>query len=162
MRYKGRASRRITGRGAYFGQKAGELVGRLTGFTGLGRLGSDLEDRVLRHYKGKGAYKSNALMNPTKRSARTRASSGGGADCPTVTFTNREYVRDITGSTTFKIDNWLINPGIAQQFPWLSQIALNYEEFEFEQLIYTYKSLTPSVSVGTPHTTWGSGYGSHL
>lgn len=61
----------------------------------------------------------------------------------TITFSHREYVRDIYAPLTslaFSVQNWALNPGIALSFPWLSQIASNFEEYQFIQLIWTFKS----------------------
>jgi len=60
--------------------------------------------------------------------------------------THREYVQDIYGaaSGTFTIATGLsqapINPGLSSLFPWLSQIAANFENYRFLGLIFEYKS----------------------
>ena len=92
---------------------------------------------------GIGAYetKSNALVN-------------GGGDSVVPTFTpssdddsvvvsSSEFVTDIYAPATagaFQIQQFALNPGVALTFPWLSQIAANYEEYEFAQLLFTYKT----------------------
>jgi len=61
----------------------------------------------------------------------------------TITFSHREYVRDIyapTSSKAFEIQSWALNPGVTLSFPWLSQIASNFEDYQFIQLIFTFKS----------------------
>lgn len=60
-----------------------------------------------------------------------------------VTISNVEYVRDIyaPGSVQpFSVSTLSINPGLPVAFPWLSQVAANYQEFELVQCIYTFKS----------------------
>lgn len=45
------------------------------------------------------------------------------------------------------VDNIPLNPGLLNSFPWLSQVAANYEEYEFMQLAVTFKStINPSIA----------------
>lgn len=69
-------------------------------------------------------------------------------------FTRTEWIADIfapsalgMGSTSFSLQTFKINPGIEESFPWLSQVAQNYEEYELHQLAYSFQStVTDSVS----------------
>lgn len=64
-------------------------------------------------------------------------------DSNSVTISNVEYVKDIYApgsSTPFSIQTMSLNPGLPTAFPWLSQIAANYQEYELLQCIYTYKT----------------------
>lgn len=64
-------------------------------------------------------------------------------DSNSVTISNVEYVKDIyaPGSVIpFSISTMSLNPGLPTAFPWLSQIAANYQEYELLQCIYTYKT----------------------
>lgn len=67
-----------------------------------------------------------------------------GPSTDSVTITNREYIRDVYCPLTLNafqvVDSLSLNPGLSDTFPWLSQVAINYEEFEFLQLIVTFKS----------------------
>jgi Viral coat protein (S domain) len=63
----------------------------------------------------------------------------------TLCISNREFISDFSppansGSFYTPISG-AINPGLGTLFPWLSQIALYYEEYEFEQLIFEFKSM---------------------
>ena len=54
---------------------------------------------------------------------------------------------------TFFSMKYDINPGLAKTFPWLSQIAGNYEEYEFKTLKFVYKSdLTHIQTTGSSGT----------
>lgn len=59
---------------------------------------------------------------------------------------NREYIMDIGSGdntpTSFKIDGLNLNPGVSTTFPWLSQIARNFEEYRFSGLVFEYKTLS--------------------
>jgi len=97
-------------------------------------------------YDGRGSY-SNVMMSGSTKSVPEVTSSGdeSGAIC----ISHREYVGDIFGPATtgvFDVIAFPLNPGLEQSFPWLSQLAANYEEYEFIQLIYELKSSIQDVN----------------
>jgi len=123
-----------------------------------GNLGGELTDGAL---TGNGAYriKKNSLMNSMTMSG----------DVPTVQNTalgegtvisHREFVKDITcGSfsapdtvSDFTIEDYNINPGNNQLFPWLATVANNYQEYEFTGMIVELKTTSSNTS-----TTLGIG-----
>lgn len=56
---------------------------------------------------------------------------------------HREYVTDISnvaGSTAFQLLAFACNPGISTTFPWLSQIAENYQEYEVIGMCFEFVS----------------------
>jgi hypothetical protein len=55
-----------------------------------------------------------------------------------VIVTHREFVREITGSTTFSSQTFDICPTNEEAFPWLRIIALAYEQYEFLGLLACY------------------------
>jgi len=60
-----------------------------------------------------------------------------------LTISHTEYVQDIYGldaGETFHVTALRLNPGLHQTFPWLSQIAANYEEYELIQLLFQFES----------------------
>jgi hypothetical protein len=69
-------------------------------------------------------------------------------------ITHREFLRDITGSTTFALNHLPINPGIPGTFPWLAAIARNFEQYHFERLVFTYRS-TSATAVSSTNTALG-------
>jgi hypothetical protein len=68
-----------------------------------------------------------------------------------IVIRHSEYVRDIfvQGSNVvpFVVQTLQLNPGLPQAFPWLSQLAANYEEYSLVQCIYTFKSTIQQVAV---------------
>jgi len=93
---------------------------------------------VASNYMGRGAYKANGLIT-------------GGAD----TMPRMQHVNDETGSlmvshrerlmdvfapadSGFHQDVFTVSPGIEKTFPWLSQIAANYEDYEMVQCVFEY------------------------
>lgn len=107
-------------------------------------------------YTGDGAYQSNDLVTEPGPSSSIPEFSSSADETGALTISHKEYVRDVYGnelvrsSTTatvpFTNATFQLNPGLESSFPWLSQIAANYEEYEFKQLIYTYKSIVADVS----------------
>jgi len=69
-----------------------------------------------------------------------------------VTVSRREYVQDIFApavGVAFFNQTLPLNPGLEHTFPWLSQIAQNYEEYQFEQLIFHYRSTVTDIGNST-------------
>lgn len=61
----------------------------------------------------------------------------------TVVISHKEYITDLfgpAGAGTFQNTVYSINPGVERTFPWLSQVAANYEEYTLRQCIFTFRS----------------------
>lgn len=99
--------------------------------------------------RGSGSYNLNSLI---QGSSVQVPQMQGSDEIGTIVVTHKEFLGTISGSTNFENVGFSINPGLATSFPWLSQIAANYEEYSFEQLVYCYTSLlsetTSTGSVG--------------
>lgn len=91
----------------------------------------------------------NSLMKGTGMSSY----SSFGGDCAGMVLEHREFIADLsTGlvvpddpdASTFPFNIQVIemNPGIIASFPWLAQIALNYEEYQFMGLVIEFVSTT--------------------
>jgi len=57
-----------------------------------------------------------------------------------VIFRHRELICDINESVLFTINTFQLNPGLSTTFPFLSNIAQNFQEYHFNGLIFEYKS----------------------
>lgn len=69
--------------------------------------------------------------------------SASGGEMGTIQITHREYVADVFGPDTagvFQNLTYGINPALPETFPWLSQVAANYEEYTIKQLIFTFRT----------------------
>ena len=63
---------------------------------------------------------------------------------------HKEYLGDIYAAgvansgipTPFINSSYSLNPALQYTFPWLSQIAQNYESYQFEELIFSFESTT--------------------
>jgi hypothetical protein len=139
----------FTGRGAYFGAQAGGYLGHglasLAGASSRGRefgrqLGSTLGDYGEDVLMGRGAYHTNQLINP-KRSLRPVVSASN--ESGDITISHREFIAAITPtSAAFQTQYFqALNPGLSGFAPWLSQLAEYFEEYEFVQCVFEFKSL---------------------
>lgn len=103
-------------------------------------------------YTGYGKYSParNALISGSKSTNNVVPSFRRPTDNETTTISRREYVSEIYGPplgtngnpAPFVIQKYSINPGLERTFPWLSQLAQNFEEYELLQCIFTFKSTT--------------------
>lgn len=65
---------------------------------------------------------------------------------------HKELLQSITGSVAFNgsVDTtYQLNPGIQDCFPWLANIAQNYEQYVFNKLSWEYVPRCPSNTAGT-------------
>lgn len=156
----------FTGKGLYLGSSFGgqgnyfrrmmrrQMHRTMAGQTPLGQLGKRLGRTAIRRAEG-------ALMASGNGSYDISANNlvaGGGLSVPTfathsdetgsLVIKHEEYVKDIYGVPwsggsvvePFVNDAIGLNPGLSSSFPWLSQIAANYEEYEFLQLMFCFKT----------------------
>jgi hypothetical protein len=54
----------------------------------------------------------------------------------------REYIGDVSMTNAFTTSYYLLNPVNATTFPWLSKLAVNFEQFKFLGLTFGFRSLT--------------------
>jgi len=109
--------------GSVLGSSAGNLISRITGF---------------------GDYRVNRNSIAAGNSVPTFMMSGDG-----MHICHREFLADITGATAFTNLSLPINPGMPQTFPWLSQVAQNFEEYDFHGLVFEYRPSSGSAVSNT-------------
>jgi len=165
-RLKGRGiyTGNFAGQGNYFNRMMRRQMNKtFSGSTPLGALGKKIGRRALGAVEGivtgQGEYDLNGDAPVSNNLV-----AGGGLSVPTfstqsdetgsLTIQHSEYVKDIYGVPwtsnppgtpntivqPFKNDPMALNPGLASTFPWLSQIAANYEEYEIQQLMFCFKT----------------------
>lgn len=161
--YRKPATRRVYGRGAYSTSKPkysgiGKTIGSKLGGM-LGKLG----EMAVRSVMGLGSYEDvqmpknipekNVLMNELVRGP---PSVHNGSDRTNV-IRNKEFICNIvTGAAnTFNLQSFSINPGIQSTFPWLSQVAANYQQYEWEGLLFEFRS-TSADSLNSTNTALGT------
>nr|QKV51198.1 putative capsid protein [Crucivirus sp.] len=183
----------ITGRGGYWGDKFGEgasaawkslkratpegtfgRLGRAAGGAMFGKPGATVGSWLgggVSDILGFGDYavKRNDLMMLDE-----------GVPVPTfqnmndgVIVCHREYIGDVTQSTNFVNNQFIIQPGDSTTFPWLNQIAHQFEQYEILGMIFQYRSTASdfgttsnmamgSVIMATEYDTVDAAYGSKL
>lgn len=152
---RAQAKKALTGKGAYSmytGSGAYSLGGTIGGFIGkqlgnkkLGRTAG----RAIGKYIGSGDY-YNQLFPSMSGETAPQFQTASGED-GAMTICHREYVGNIYGDTSadFTNQNWHINPGLERTFPWLSQLAQNYDEYIFHQLVFDYESCVTDQGVAS-------------
>lgn len=86
----------------------------------------------------------NNLVNPGAHSTRTNATIRSvGDETGDLVFSHNEYLKDITslGPQFHTMERLEINPGLVKSFPVLSSFAALFEEYDFVQLVFHFKSL---------------------
>lgn len=148
----------VAGRGAYSFAKGARgfrrgmaQLGKVAGPQIRGALSSRIASGIRGSglYSGRGAYTANNLVNGGRPSMEYVSAND---ETQTLIISHREYLQDIFGASTagFTCESWNLNPGLTENFPWLSQIAMNYEEYEFIQLVYDFQStVDPSATNNT-------------
>lgn len=130
-----------------FGQ-LGHKLGNLAG-SGLSRFA----DTIF----GEGAYRmkgGNTLWDTTSQVPIMHGTANQ------IRIRNREYLGDLISSSSagsVQVAQFVCNPGYVSSFPWLSQIAAEFQEYHFDGLVYTLHS-TSGTAVNSTNTalgTWG-------
>lgn len=105
-------------------------------------------------YTGRGSYsnetQSNVLLSDSSSKGNGVPSfQSVGDETGALVITHSEYITDVFGlpdGEEFQNTAYSINPGLNRMFPFLSQIAANFEEYELGQMVVTYKpKLNPNL-----------------
>lgn len=158
----GYKKRKYSGRGMYTGRLEGQgLYGLAPAAMYAGGQAIDYAVKnpkatrkffgtIGRKLRGRGEYeKSNELMASSTSSPPMFQSAGDEAGA--LIISHREYVGDIFAPPTATVDDFTVqsfplNPGLEQTFPWLSQIAQNYEEYEMKQCVFEFVSTVQDIN----------------
>lgn len=102
-----------------------------------GRYLGGLAHAAFKKITGHGDYKisSNSIVTgklPPSFGSRGRA----------MTIQHREYIGDVFGSTSFAIQSFPVNAGLPTTFPWLSQVAANFEQYCIRGMLFEFKSMS--------------------
>lgn len=143
---------RYRGAGSALGAAIGSAVGGAPGTAigaALGAAGADL----IKSVTGFGDYKVsyNTILFPDQvPQFREKGRS--------VIVNHREYIQDITSSSVagaFNINSFIINPGDPATFPWLNNLAEQFEEYRVHGMIFEFKT-TSSDALNSTNTALGT------
>lgn len=139
----------------------GGALGSLVNVPGGRSMGASLGKRISK-LLGSGDYTTNevsvnSLINSNKS---TLPSASFGEDGTEVRVRRREFLADVLTSDVagaFKNYAYSINPGLSTSFPFLSQLAANYEEYCFDGLVFEFvTSASPYISTSALGTVVAS------
>lgn len=137
------------------GSHLGARIGQSLGMPGGAKAGQTVAAKMAR-LMGSGDYAisdtveenslfGNRAMSRGASANATFSSSSGG-----LRLKHREYLNDVfTGAIAGAFSNvtYQVNPGLASVFPFLSQIAANYEQYRFHGLVFEFISSTAPYGV---------------
>jgi len=103
--------------GSFLGGKLGHLVEKITGF---------------------GDY--NVEMNSIMKGGMSPPQIVNAVDKGGFIIRHREYIQDVLATSDFTTVKLPLNPGQRVSFPWLSQIAANFDQYRWRGLIFEFKS----------------------
>lgn len=144
----------------------GSRVGGL--FGPQGALAGAIVDNMIRKRsdkrmaRGQGAYGVNKARGPNVNSLFRDSStlrphmSSRDDETGRIKIRRREYLTRVVApaaDTPFEITSYSLNPGLAGVFPWGSQIAANFDEYEIRSYVLHYK---PVISSATTSGAMGS------
>lgn len=118
-------------------------------------------DFFKRAFKGRGLYTGRSYSGRGEYTAQNELIAGStssppmfqsvGDEAGALCISHREYVGDIfapaaANVSDFTVQSFPLNPGLEQSFPWLSQIAQNYEEYELKQCVFEFVSTVQDIN----------------
>jgi len=156
-----------TGQGAYRGRGAYNFGSLLKAASPYAKIAAEAGGRALLNsvpyggairsglnalgYKGMGAYTREGVSNDLVTGRGAAPTSSGVPQFQTLPgedgslmVSYREYIGDVFGNTTsepFVVNSIPLNPGLETSFPWLSQIASNFKEYEWIQCVFDFRSM---------------------
>jgi len=116
--------------GSFLGGKLGHLVSQVTGF-------------------GDYSIDQNSIMAGGMSIPQVVNSVDRGS----VIIRHREFIRDISASTAFTILKFPLNPGQKSTFPWLSQIAANFEQYRLRGVLFEFLSTSSDAVLSSSTST---------
>lgn len=90
-------------------------------------------------YSGIGSHLSESMSPPVVKNSR----AGG------FIVRHREFITDVPTSVAFIAAQYPLNPGLSTTFPWLSQIANQFEEWVPRGMVFEYKTTSSDAVVST-------------
>lgn len=123
--------------GAMAGAAAGRLLAsRFSKLIGSGDYATNISDIASNSLVRSSGASEYASFSDSKTSVRLR---------------HREYLQDVFagGGSTFANTPFQVNPGLSNSFPFLAQLAGNFEEYHMHGLVFEYVSTTSPYNAGS-------------
>lgn len=116
--------------GSFLGGKLGHLVEKITGF-------------------GDYQIDQNSIMEGGMTVPQVVNSSDKGG----VVVRHREFITDIAATSAFTLQSFLIQPGLASTFPWLSSMANSFEQYRLRGVLFEFNSTSSDALLSTATST---------
>lgn len=133
--------------------EGGSMLGGLLGSPAIGRMAGNALSNIV----GLGDYEVHKNVFLEGRLPQMmNMPQGGGTVIRFQEYLSDVYTNpDIADPAGFNIQSFLINPANSNTFPWLNQIAANYEQYFIEGLIFEFRS-TSADALNSTNTALGS------
>lgn len=131
--------------------QGGSALGRASGVPSGGVFGKEMGARLSKII-GSGDYESNVSANDLIHPRGMSPSMSFGDTSDVIRVRRREFITDVLNSSvvgTFSNSVYPINAGVRNTFPYLSQVAANYEEYCINGLVFEFISSSSSLVTGT-------------
>lgn len=128
------------------GAAAGGALGGMFGQPVIGASIGRYAGRDISRLVGAGDYSIGNQLMPDESAAQTPMMVNSDDKTGDIEFSHSEFIGNVSVSgtggsvSTFTSKSLAINPGLANTFPWLSQIAQNFTLYDFEGLVFEYRT----------------------
>lgn len=135
-------------------RKLGGSIGSIAGQRDLGENVADFASRLFTKITGKGDYSvsSNSLWSsgPGGTTHVSPSIATFSSEVEGIRVCHKELVRTVYSSQNFATSEIFLNPGLTETFPWLAQIAVNFEFYKFNGLVFQYRPTSGVYNAATP------------
>jgi len=81
--------------------------------------------------------------------AYSQKQSYSGTKMSSRRIVNSEMIGDVTGTTLWTATRYDVNPGLAASFPWLNEVAKQWQQYCFHRLRYRFVTRSSTATVGS-------------
>lgn len=127
------------------GKALGDTIHPIAGFLG-GKLG-----HLIEKVTGFGDY--TVSNNSILKGGMPVPQIVNSLDRGSVIVRHREYLGDILASSDFSLQSFLINPGLAGTFPWLSSMANSFEQYSLRGMLFEFNSTSSDAVLSSSTST---------
>lgn len=131
------------------GSAGGGVLGGMLGSSGAGAAAGNNLGAAVSRWIGAGDYSvgSNSIVKQTRASPHVPMMH---SQNQAITVRHKEYLTQVTSSQAFKVaQTFTLNPGLEATFPWLSNIARNYQEYSIKGAVFHYVPTSGNAISGT-------------
>jgi len=141
------------------GGLGGGLAGNITGDSNAGKQYGTSLGALLSRWLGSGDYTldSNSIVSKFQSNGTIPAMHSTGQS---IIVRHKEYLADVVSGPTansFDVFNtFALNPGLYNTFPWLSEIAQQFQEYTIRGMVFEFVSTSADAIASSTNTALGS------